>query len=763
MNKAIAQNFDLMPPPFSDGLVVWSSQNGGPGSNNYANSNNAQVLFTDPDFEECLEIVTNKSPQKLRYTGQTLTPAGCYLKVSARVKVVSGTMPDFEIAAWPADAGGSYVSGLVEKGPRVAATEYDKVYEISAIFGSGDRPGVDCVWGLEPAYGHFGLNVVGGANGSSVRIEAIRIEDVTSAYLRVMMDWVDVRDFGARGDGVFNNKAAFEAADAAANGREVLVPTGDYFINGSIELQSPFRFEGRVLQDVEDRFALFSGLRYSVYLNAFKDERVALEKALQALINETDHDGLDLEGRTVEIDRPIDVREVVGNRSSFSKRRTIRNGGIRAAAGSFWAPTNIVRTANYTSGATFLTGVLNAGDIEIGSRVTGIGVGREVYVSDVDPAAGKVTLSKPLFGPAASQSYSFTRYRYLLDFSGFNFVSNFELSGVHLDGAGIASGLMLPPTGFNWRFHNCWFHEPRDRGITSCGTGDFAMTVENCEFISNEQSTPNENRTSVALNSNANDIRIRHCRAARFLHFAVLGGTNVMFHANHIYQGVEGSTSRLAGVVFTEAKTNSSVCGNYIDNCWVELSNEHSININSSSVIGSITIDGNTFFAANMAGDFRFIKIRPYASGMGLTDVTVTDNTFRVTGGSITRAEGLATANGDLDPTRFRNIAFTGNGYDSITVPAYNPLRVEASRSSGQASTSWLVSSENQLPFGANALGVDAVVATSEIKTSGGASIGDMPWTLNEQGTQKQAVSLRWPQLAHGSVAVTMRGDRLDG
>ncbi|MEL7463211.1 MAG: right-handed parallel beta-helix repeat-containing protein [Pseudomonadota bacterium] len=762
MNKAIAQSIDLMPPPFSDGLDVWSSQNGGPGSNRYSTANNAQVLFTDPDFEECLEIVTNRSPQKLRFTGQTPTPPGCYLRISARVKVVSGIMPDFEIAAWPADAGGSYVPGLVEKGPRIAATEYDKVYEISAIYGSGDRPGVDGVWGLEPVYGHFGLNVVGGANGSSVRIESIRIEDVTSAYLRVMMDWVDVRDFGARGDGVFNNLDAFEAADAAANGRDVLVPEGDYFINGTVELASRFRFEGRIVQVQNQRFALTSGIDYATYLDAFKDERLALEKALQALMNDSGHDGLDLGGRTIDIDRPIDVRSAVANQASFTLRRTIRNGKIRALASANWTPGVVTRTASYTPGQTVLRNVSGAADIEVGSLVTGSGVGRETYVRAVNAAAGEVTLAKPLFGPAPSQSYTFTRFRYLLDFTRFNFVSNFEMSEVSLDGAGIASCLSLPVTGFNWRLHNCWFEAPKDRGITSCGTGDFAMTIDSCEFISNEQNVPNESRSTIALNSNANDIRIRHCRAARFRHFAVLAGTNAMVHANHFFQGVEGSSSRLAGIVFTEAKTNSTITGNYVDNCWLEFSNEHSQTINSGSVLGSATIDGNTFFAANMASSFTFILLRPYAAGMGLTDMTVSDNTFRVVSGSITRVESITNVEGNLDPTRYRNVSFVGNGYDSVTTPTYNPLQVEFTQSAGAASTGWLVESDNRLPFFGRALSCDSMVPTSEIRNANGSTNSDFPWVQPQQGAAGRGVAIRWPQATSGSATVTLRGDRLD-
>ena len=63
----------------------------------------------------------------------------------------------------------------------------------------------------------MGLDVTG-ANGGLIRVESIEVVDITSAFHRTMMDWVDVRDFGAIGDGITDDGPAFEAADAAAGG-----------------------------------------------------------------------------------------------------------------------------------------------------------------------------------------------------------------------------------------------------------------------------------------------------------------------------------------------------------------------------------------------------------------------------------------------------------------------------------------------------------------------------------------------------------------
>ena len=82
-----------------------------------------------------------------------------------------------------------------------------------------------------------------------------------------------------------------------------------------------------------------------------------------------------------------------------------------------------------------LTGVANVAQIEVGSRVIGSGVGREVYVNARNISARTLTLSQPLYGGAATRTYSFERYRCLFDFSGarqldrLHFVDRARLSG----------------------------------------------------------------------------------------------------------------------------------------------------------------------------------------------------------------------------------------------------------------------------------------------------------------------------------------------
>ncbi|MFB1025878.1 MAG: right-handed parallel beta-helix repeat-containing protein, partial [Octadecabacter sp.] len=184
MNKVITDGLVLTPPPFGDGLDVWSSGDGTPGSDTYDGSGNGTFVPADQDFSGCLEIVKTQSVTKLRYMGETPLLPGCYLRVTARVKCVAGALPDVRIAAWAGTAGGAQLNGVIEVGPSVSINGYGDVIEVSAIIGTGQRNGVDMVW-ANTSYGHIGLDFTG-PNGGVVRVDDFSIEDVTGAFLRDM-------------------------------------------------------------------------------------------------------------------------------------------------------------------------------------------------------------------------------------------------------------------------------------------------------------------------------------------------------------------------------------------------------------------------------------------------------------------------------------------------------------------------------------------------------------------------------------------------
>jgi hypothetical protein len=178
------------------------------------------------------------------------------------------------------------------------------------------------------------------------------------------------------------------------------------------------------------------------YAEAFGDDVTGLRKGLQVLFNQSDFEAFDLCGRRVVLTEPIDVQAAVVNKNTYANRRVIRNGQLTADDSTGWD--DEVHTAHRQLGlqrGTELTNVSNAASIPVGALVTGPqGVGREVYVTAVNAAQGSVTLSAPLWGAPTQQEYTFTRFRYLLDFSGFLNLQRFVVSDIEFLCAGSLFG-----------------------------------------------------------------------------------------------------------------------------------------------------------------------------------------------------------------------------------------------------------------------------------------------------------------------------------
>ena len=395
MNKVITDGLVLMPPSFANGLDVWSSGDGTPGSDTYAGSGNGVYVPADQDFGAALELLKTSATQRVRYMGETPILPGCYLKVTVRVKAISGNLPSVRISTRPSRADNGAVGTVTNLGVSVPLTTYGEVVEVSAFVGSGNRTVVDMVWGDQVVYAHMGLDLTG-ANNGVVRIDDIEIEDVTSVFLRNMISTVDVRDFGAVGDGVTDDSAAFEAADQAANGREVLVSAGTYFLGSNVTINNRIQFEGTVVMAAEHRLALIKNFDLPTYYDAFDDEERAFKAAFHALLFFSNHESLDLGGRRVALSELFDMQAAVLSRTTFATRRVIRNGQLHPIDGPAWDPEIVTSQATYDpANARVLTGVANVANIQMGSLVEGNGVGREIYVSSVDVGQQRVTLSQP--------------------------------------------------------------------------------------------------------------------------------------------------------------------------------------------------------------------------------------------------------------------------------------------------------------------------------------------------------------------------------
>ncbi|WP_270727395.1 right-handed parallel beta-helix repeat-containing protein [Shimia sp. Alg240-R146] len=760
MNKAITDGLVLMPAAFAAGLDVWSSENGTPGSDTYAGASNAAFVPADSDFGGCLELLKTESTQKLRYMAQTPIFPGCYLRITARVKAISGNLPNVRIAGWAATAGGAHVNGLTELGSSETLQTYGSVVEVSAIVGSGARGGVDMVWGTTPAYGHFGLDLTG-SNGGVVRVDDIRIEDITGAFHRDMMNWVDVKDFGAVGNGSVDCAAAFEAADAAADGKRVLVSEGEFFLGSSVTFENPVVFEGTVTMGTGSIFSLTKNFDLPTYINAFGNEELAFKKAFQAMLNNADHESLDLGGRRITITEPIDLQAAVPNRGSYAQRRHIANGQFYVSGDSVWEPDVVTSQATYsTSEGRRLRNVSNAANIQVGSLVSGNGVGREVYVRAVNVATQEITLSQPFYDAAGTQNFTFTRFKYIFDFSGFSKISAFSVSDIEFQCNSKASGILLSPSGVAFHVRDCFFTRPKHRGISSPGEGCQGLLVDRCQFITNEGGTRSQDRISVGINCNANDFKLRNNRASQFRHFAVIGGENAMVTGNHFFQGDdEPDGVRTAGIVFAQGFTSATFDGNYVDNAFLEWSNEYDSepDFTGGFSFGSLSITDNVFLSGDVAPWFGYIVVKPHGSGHFFTGLNVTGNKFRSINGTIDRVDRVDTSFSDLDMSKGKNVLFAGNTFHNVVTGAHNPLRVQHDQNSHQST--WTVRTEGKLPFGGRARGVDGLVATSKLKDTSNVTAYDMPNVNLEQGSDGSEVDLRWGTSYAGDMTVIVRMD----
>ncbi|WP_371226571.1 glycosyl hydrolase family 28-related protein [Roseovarius sp. 2305UL8-3] len=760
MNKAITDGIDFMPPAFANGLDVWSSGDGTPGSDTYESAPNAALVPADQDFGGALEILKTSATQRLRYMGETPILPGCYLQVTARIKAISGSLPTVRIAAWAGGAGGVALTGVPLNTSPVTLSSYGEVVEVSAIVGLGNRPGVDMAWGAQAIYGHFGLDLTG-PNGGVVRIDDIEITDATSVFLRDMMDWVDVRDYGAVGDGTTDDHAAFEAADAAANGRQVLIPEGTYRLEESVTFQSRTRFQGTVTMPDDKILSLTKNFDLPSYIDAFESEELAFKKAYQSLLNNSGHESLDLGGRVIEVRGPIDMQAAVNNKTTFKQRRVIRNGQFSSVNGPNWDTEVHTSQGTYSpSNNKVLTNVSNVANIPVGSLIEGNGVGREVYVRDKNVGAQTVTLSAPLYDAAGTQTYTFRRFKYMLDFSGFDTISKFSMSNIEFQCSGDCSAILLPPTGTAFHLRDCFITRPKDRGISSHGEGDQGMKLDRCQFISNESPLLATQRQSIALNANGNDLKLRHNRVVHFRHFAVLGGSSTIIVGNHVFQGDSGPVGpRDAGFVLTRTNNRATITGNYICDCSVEWGNEHDATPDFSSEFSfsGLSITNNVFLSQSTAAWFNFIEVKPHGPGHFINGLTVTGNTFRLIDGNIDRIEGINTSFANMDFNRFRNITFAGNTFSNVNDHTSNPLVVNHEEGSPQQV--WTVDFGPNLPFNGYAQTVEAVLPKGPIEDASNNTYWGAPYYVARQGPDQNRVLLNWERPVSGEVTMRVRMD----
>ena len=162
-----------------------------------------------------------------------------------------------------------------------------------------------------------------------------------------------------------------------------------------------------------------------------------------------------------------------------------------------------------------------------------------------------------------------------------------------------------------------------------------------------------DSRTSVAINVNANDTKIRHNRFVRFGHFMVAAGGGHMIDNNHWFQGDTAQVGvRFGGLILTRTNVQANVTSNYIDNCSIEWTNEHDAKPDFEGdeySFGGLTITGNTFLASDTTLGFNWLVVKPYGSGHFIHGLAVMGNVFKSLTNKITRIDRVDTTFANLD------------------------------------------------------------------------------------------------------------------
>jgi hypothetical protein len=113
--------------------------------------------------------------------GEMPVPAGAFLEIVARIKVLRGPLPEARIAAWPGGAHGRPVAGVPTAAPAMRVPAHEAVVALGAVIGPEPLAGVDLVWDARVLYAHVGLDLIG-LRGAVVRIESLAVREVTDRF-----------------------------------------------------------------------------------------------------------------------------------------------------------------------------------------------------------------------------------------------------------------------------------------------------------------------------------------------------------------------------------------------------------------------------------------------------------------------------------------------------------------------------------------------------------------------------------------------------
>ena len=202
------------------------------------------------------------------------------------------------------------------------------------------------------------------------------------------------------------------------------------------------------------------------------------------------------------------------------------------------------------------------------------------------------------------------------------------------------------------------------------------------------------------------------------------------------------------------------ITGNYIDNSFIEWTNEHDAapDFGSEFSFGGLTVTGNIFTVNDAASHFAWIVVKPFGTGHFLQGLSVTGNTFKSLNGTTDRVEKVDASIADLAYGSVRNVVFDGNTFNGIGQVTQNPASLRFDQASEAAV--WSLDVGAWLPFGGRAREVVSVVSEGTITNAGGAPVFAAPHVTPDVGANRTEVQLAWPEPVKGGVEVTVRVDR---
>ncbi len=557
---------------------------------------------------------------------------------------------------------------------------------------------------------------------------------------------VDVRTFGAIGDGVADDSAAFDRAAAAAGPAGIVVPEGTFRLARDLVLEVPVRFLGRISQPAGRHAVFLRNLDHSSYRAAFGD-REALDRALRALFAVQGPAVLDLEGRTVVLSRPLDFARLGGTLRG-SGRKGIRNGTFAVAPGPAWEGETIRSRARFDpTDPCELRDVAPGARIAPGALVTGPGLGRAVHVREPETEGRTARLSLPGWGDAETGRYEFRRLRFALDFSGLGELGDFLLEDVRLDLRGAAAGILLPERHRSFRGIRLVVDAPAGQGLSGLGRLTSGLELDQCRFEA-------VGAQDVGMASAGASVRLRGCVFEGFAIAAVLSGRSNLVSGCRFVGG--GTGGRSTALLLTRREPRCEVVGTAFEGCGIDWTDEHESRFDAGrkAGFGGLGLVGNVFEATDAAEHETWLTIRAHRRAQPIRDLAVIGNTFAAIGGRSDRVETVCASGARLDLSRMRRIEWHGNTCRGVLFPAANPvtrqfrLRIPT--------RIWTLDPGGALPFGAVATEIVAVTAV-ELRNAAGDPVREIPSVGVDQRTGR--LRAQFPIPVSGALRVTIRCD----